>query len=165
MKSGMSHPHFRGHLGLQDGQKGKSRMERVTEAPGVAWLLRKGALELGGGLLNKNWGLVWGKQARLGGRDFAGEAVAQGHGYGEMLATALSHFCCSTELRARQGPAIQSLPGLLGAQITLILTLHHGRCLGEQRSPDCPNELCCPVDFGGCVPKKENKLCWGVSWL
>lgn len=65
MKSGMSHPHFRGHLGLQDGQKGKSRTERVTEAPGLAWLLRKGALELGGGLSNKNWGLVWDKQPGL----------------------------------------------------------------------------------------------------
>lgn len=56
MKSGMSHPHFRDHFRLQGGYKRKGRMERVTEAHGVAWLLRKGGLELGGGWLNKKNG-------------------------------------------------------------------------------------------------------------
>lgn len=56
----MSHPPFGGHFGLKDGYKGKSGMERVTEASGDAWLLRKGCLELGGGLLNKKVGLSLG---------------------------------------------------------------------------------------------------------
>lgn len=145
-------------------------MERVTEAPGVAWLLRKGDLELGGGLLNKKMGLSLGKAGLAWWQGLCWGSCGTGTWiWGDVGYCAFSflsqRWCWLHELRARQGPATESLPEPLGAQITLTLTLCSGRCLGEQCSPACPRELRYPVDFGGCVPKKENQPRWGVSWL
>lgn len=136
-------------------------MEGAIEASGGAWLVRKGGLELGGGLLDKTMRLTLGKaglawwQGVCGGSCGTGRCLWADDGCCAFPFLS-QRWCWLRELRTRRGAAPGPLPGPPGAQITLTLTLCPGRCLGDQHSPHRSGEFCCPVDFRGCIPPKEN---------